>query len=155
MRTPGKLTNVHRVGVVTQNGSLVLVRVEIVGSRKECNHAGEIGRFACLVQAISCILNFVGANERQEVVSFQKGTHCWIATFVLDWLKLYIPVVVTAAPLVVMHEKVVALGLVVVFQGITPQNVAHQSVSWGFAESIYTLHVFQLHPFGTNSTVNT
>ena len=58
-----KLTNVHDVVLVFQNGSLVVVDIQVVWSTEDCHDTREAGGPGLAVHAVSGVLSFVCANN--------------------------------------------------------------------------------------------
>lgn len=54
-----------------------------------------------------------------------------------------------------MNKKLLALGTVIVLEGIRPKHIAHQAVRRRLPESVKLVDVFKLAPIGRNTTVDT
>lgn len=68
-----KLPDVHDVVLVLQNGSLVVVHIEIIGRTEDGHDARETSRPSLPVHAVSSVLGFVGTNDREQVVLLKEG----------------------------------------------------------------------------------
>jgi hypothetical protein len=59
VRCAVKLTNIHNIVFIFENGGLVIVHIEIVGSREYGHDGREAGSLAFSVHSVSSILSFV------------------------------------------------------------------------------------------------
>ena len=72
MRCAIELPNVHDVVLVLENGSLVVVDVEVVWSTKDSHDAGEAGGPRLPVHAVTGVLRLMSSNDGKKVVLFEK-----------------------------------------------------------------------------------
>jgi hypothetical protein len=124
VRCAVELPYVHNVVLVLQYSCLVVVDIKVVGSTEYRHDTREAGRSSLSVHAIPRILGFVSADNRQKIVLFQKGASSGIREEV------------RATPDVVVNEVFPGLLLSELFQRIRPENVAHEAMSWRFAETV-------------------
>lgn len=72
MRGAVELTNVHDVGLVLENGSLVRVNVKVVGSGEDGHDRGEASSLGLLVHAVTCVLSLVRTDNREKIVTLEE-----------------------------------------------------------------------------------
>jgi len=119
-----ELSDVHDVVFVLENSGLVVVDIQIV-RRAENGHDAWEACSPCLpVHSVACILSFMRTDDGQQVIFFEETARCGIGEEV------------RATADIIVDKELLRLFLSEVFQRIRPQDVAHQSVSWGFAKSI-------------------
>ena len=79
MRRAVELSNVHDIVLVFQNGGLVVIDIQVVGSREDGDDRREVG-FTALVHFVSEILSFVSTNDGEKVISSQKGAYSGVTS---------------------------------------------------------------------------
>jgi hypothetical protein len=119
-----ELPDVHDIVLVLQNSSLVVVHIQVVRCAEDGHHTREASRPSLPVHAVSSILGFVRANDREQVVLFEEGASGRIREKV------------RAASDVVVDEEVICLLLSKLLERVSPKNVAHQAMCGWFAETI-------------------
>lgn len=72
VRSAVELSDVHDVILVLENGSLVVVHVEVVGRTEDCHDAGETSCPRFPVHSVSSILCFVRTDDREQVVLLEE-----------------------------------------------------------------------------------
>lgn len=124
MRSAVELSNIHDIVLVLQNGGLVVVDVEIVGSRENGHNTGETRGSRLAIHTVAGILGLMGANNREKVVLFQKGTSGRVGEEV------------RASSNVIVQEIVAGLLLAKVFERISPEDITHKTLSRRLAETV-------------------
>ena len=66
MRGAIELTNIHNVILVLENGSFVVINVEIIGSGKDCHDRRESSRFCFTVHSVSVVVHIM-STERCDI----------------------------------------------------------------------------------------
>jgi hypothetical protein len=69
-----ELTNVHDIVLVLENGSLVVVDVQVVGCTEDGHDTRESSSPGLAVHAVSSVLSFVCADDGKQVILLQEGT---------------------------------------------------------------------------------
>lgn len=124
MRRAVELSDVHDVVFVLENGSLVVVDVEIVGSAEDGHYTGKPGCSSFAIHAVPGILGLVSSNNGKQIVLFEKGACRRIGEEEG-----------TTANTVV--DKIIRrLFLPEFFQRIGPEDITHQAVSGRFPEAV-------------------
>lgn len=153
-----KLPNIHDVVLILENRSLVVVNIEIIRRAENGHHAWKTRGSSFPIHSIACILSFMRPDDGQQIILFQKCTCGRIGEKV--W----------AATNMIMNKKLRGLFLTEFFQGVCPQNIAHESLRWWLPESInlrssaiasdgfgsrhaHTFEIFQRVQFGTQSSM--
>lgn len=119
-----ELSNVHNIVLVLQDCSLVVVHIQIVGRAEDCHDTGESSSPGLPVHTVTRILCFVSSNDREQIVLLEEGACGGIREEI------------GAAANVVMYEEIVRFLLTELFKRIGPQDVAHQTMGRGLAESV-------------------
>ena len=68
-----ELPDVHDVVLVLENGSLIVVHVEVVRRTEDGHDTGETSGSCFPIHSVSSILRFVRTNDRKQVVLFEEG----------------------------------------------------------------------------------
>lgn len=124
MRRAVKLPNIHDVVFVLQYSSLIVVHVEVVGSREDGHDTGETGCPRLAVHTVPCVLGLMGSDDGEEVVFLEEVT------------RRRIREEVRATSDMVVEEIIIRLLLTKVLKGVSPENVTHDALSRGLAEAI-------------------
>lgn len=129
-----ELSDVHNIVLIFENGSLVVVYVEVVGSREDGHDRWETCRLGFAVHPVAvrrnearqgvgkygaqrlmcpsscspCILCLVGANDGQQIVALEELTCCLVCEEI------------RASSDVVVNEALICLFGAKVFKGICP-----------------------------------
>jgi hypothetical protein len=124
LRKLTELSNVHDIVLVLQNSSLVVIYVKVVGCTENGHDTRETGRPGLPVHAISGVLSFVSTNDGKEVVLLEESACRRVREEV------------RASTDVVVDEEIIGLLLTKLFQGIGPEDVAHEAVCGRLPETV-------------------
>ena len=98
------------------------------------------GKEGVLPMYTPCILSFVGSDNWKEVIALQKLTCSLVTVHEVSapWWKAsgYVREKVRATSDMVMNKTFSGFLLTKIFNRISPQNIAHQSLGRGLAKSV-------------------
>lgn len=124
MRSAVELSNVHDVVLILQNSGLIVVNIEVVGGRENGHDTGETSGSGLAIHSVTGILGLVGADNGEKIILLQEGAGGRVREEV------------RATSDMVVQEVVAGLFLTKVFEGIGPEDVAHETLRRRLAETI-------------------
>lgn len=124
MRTAVELPDVYHVVFVLKHGGLVVVPIKVVGRAENGYDTRETSRLCLSVHAVSGILGFVCSNYRKQVILLEECARRRVGKGI------------RAPANTIVNEEIIGLFLTELLQRIGPQNIAHETVGWGFAEPV-------------------
>ena len=85
MRGAIKLSNIHHVVLVLQDGSLVVVDVKVIRSAEDGHHTGKASRPCFAVHSVAGVLSLMGPDNGQEVILLQKCASAYRCQLRREW----------------------------------------------------------------------
>ena len=119
-----ELSDIHDIVLVLEDCGLVVIDIEVVWSGEDSHDGWETGGACLAVHAVAGVLGLVGADDRKEIVLLEEVAGGWVREEV------------GASADVVVHEILGCLLLSKLLEWIGPEDVAHKSLGWWFAEAV-------------------
>lgn len=139
MRGAIELPDIHNVVLVLQNGSLVVVDIEIVGGREDGHDTGETSGSRLPVHSVAGILGLVSSDNREQVVLFEESASGGVGEKV------------RAASDMVVQEVIAGLFLAKVLKRVSPEDVAHEPLGRRLPESVNLVVMVSYNGKGVSS----
>ena len=123
MRAVVELADVEFPLVVVRNGACVIVSIEVVGRREDCNDGGEARGGARVAHVVAVVLGFMCAEDGQHTIAFQELTGRKVCEDI-------------GAPAEAVQGEALAIARREVLCRVGPQDVAHGAVQRRLAEAV-------------------
>lgn len=137
------MPNVHDIILVLQHCCLVIVHIQIVRRRKDCHDTWEPGRLGLSVHPVPSVLRLMCTNDGKQVIFLKERAGGRIREKVRTSTDI------------IVDEEIRSFFLTKFFERIRPEDVAHQPVGWGFAETVDTSEVVKSLQLRAQTAVDT
>lgn len=78
MRCAVELPNVHDVVLILEDCRFVIVNIKVVWGAEDGHHAGKTRCPRLPIHSVTCILSFMGSDDREKIVFLKKGACGWV-----------------------------------------------------------------------------